>query len=244
MIVLTEERVIKTTHQQPALRVFIVGRDSMSSDLLASALTRDRRWEAFAIQPSDLLRALKTSKVDILVIEVALKSKSGTGLELANAVNRAHPGISIVMLLNQTSQELVVSAFRAGALGVFSRQEPISEFFNCIEHVGKGCIWAGRQETATILEAFRSLPASNLFSANKIEGLTVRELQVVQCAAKGKTNKTIAVELRLSEHTVKNYLFRAFEKLGVSSRVELFFYLTMRGHSFGLSRLMQKSPLC
>jgi len=37
----------------------------------------------------------------------------------------------------------------------------------------------------------------------------------------------------LSEHTVKNYLFRAFEKLGVSSRVELLFYLTIRGHTFG-----------
>jgi hypothetical protein len=42
----------------------------------------------------------------------------------------------------------------------------------------------------------------------------------------------IASELNLSEHTVKNYLFRAFEKLGVSSRIELLFYLTMRGHTF------------
>jgi two-component system nitrate/nitrite response regulator NarL len=54
----------------------------------------------------------------------------------------------------------------------------------------------------------------------------------VQCAAKGKTNRAIANELGLSEHTVKNYLFRAFEKLGVSSRVELLFYLTVRGHRF------------
>jgi DNA-binding NarL/FixJ family response regulator len=52
----------------------------------------------------------------------------------------------------------------------------------------------------------------------------------VQCAAKGKTNRAIASDLQLSEHTVKNYLFRAFEKLGVSNRVELLFYLTMRGH--------------
>ena len=50
------------------------------------------------------------------------------------------------------------------------------------------------------------------------------------------TNKTIASELNLSEHTVKNYLFRAFEKLGVSSRVELLFYLTIRGHSFSAAK--------
>ena len=55
----------------------------------------------------------------------------------------------------------------------------------------------------------------------------------MQHAAKGKTNRAIANDLGLSEHTVKNYLFRAFEKLGVSNRVELLFYLTIRGHSFG-----------
>jgi DNA-binding NarL/FixJ family response regulator len=47
------------------------------------------------------------------------------------------------------------------------------------------------------------------------------------------TNKIIAAELGLSEHTVKNYLFRSFEKIGVSNRVELLFYLTLRGHSVG-----------
>ena len=57
--------------------------------------------------------------------------------------------------------------------------------------------------------------------------LDVYKRQVVHCAARGKTNKAIASELCLSEHTVKNYLFKAFEKLGVSSRVELLFYLCL-----------------
>ena len=66
-----------------------------------------------------------------------------------------------------------------------------------------------------------------------MSALTARELQVVQYAARGKTNKAIASELYLSEHTVKNYMFRAFEKLHVSNRVELLFYLATRGHPFG-----------
>ncbi len=66
--------------------------------------------------------------------------------------------------------------------------------------------------------------------SNKSLPLTMRELQVARCAAKGKTNKAIASELGLSEHTVKNYLFRAFEKLGVSNRVELLLYLMVRGY--------------
>jgi two-component system nitrate/nitrite response regulator NarL len=232
-----EERVVKITQQpQTALRVFIVDRDSMSSDLLSSALGRDHRCQAAAIQPSELLNALANSDVDLIVIAADLDSRSGSGFDLANAVCRAHPNIYIVMLMNQTTHELVINAFRSGARGVFSRQLPMTEFLDCVEHVGKGFIWAGKQETNTLLEAFKSIPAPNLLSASNSPSLTVRELQVVQCAAKGKTNKTIASELCLSEHTVKNYLFRAFEKLGVSSRVELLFYLTIRGHTFTATR--------
>ena len=71
----------------------------------------------------------------------------------------------------------------------------------------------------------------------------MRELQVVKCAARGKTNKVIARELGLSEHTVKNYLFRAFEKLGVSNRVELLFYLTQRGHNLGANQHQPALPI-
>ena len=78
--------------------------------------------------------------------------------------------------------------------------------------------------------------------AGESSPLTLRELEVVKCAARGKTNKVIASELSLSEHTVKNYLFRAFEKLGVSNRVELLFYLTSRGHTFGAVRADDPEP--
>ena len=61
-------------------------------------------------------------------------------------------------------------------------------------------------------------------------------------AARGKTNKAIAGELYLSEHTVKNYMFRAFEKLHVSNRVELLFYLATRGHPFGPPEIELDGP--
>jgi two-component system nitrate/nitrite response regulator NarL len=78
----------------------------------------------------------------------------------------------------------------------------------------------------------KNIPAPNVIGSHDSPTLTARELEVVQCAAEGKTNRAIARDLFVSEHTVKNHLFRAFEKLGVSSRVELLFYLTLRGHTF------------
>jgi DNA-binding NarL/FixJ family response regulator len=54
--------------------------------------------------------------------------------------------------------------------------------------------------------------------------LTKRELSVVQLVAEGLSNRDISHELHLSEHTVRNYLFRIFNKVGVSTRLELAIY--------------------
>jgi DNA-binding NarL/FixJ family response regulator len=216
-------------------RVLIVDRDSMSRDLLATRIARDGNCHASAVPPTDLLRELKADHAHLVVIGAELNQKSGNGFDLAQAVNRAHPSVLIVVLLNQPSHQSVVNAFRSGARGIFSRQQPVAELLDCVEHVRKGFIWAGAQETTLLLDALKCIPSPNMTMADESSPLTARELEVVRCAATGKTNKVIAAELGLSEHTVKNYLFRSFEKLGVSNRVELLFYLTLKGHTFGPS---------
>jgi two-component system nitrate/nitrite response regulator NarL len=214
-------------------RVLIVDRDSMSSDLLAKALTRESVCRASAVSSADLGRSLESDHADLVVIGAELGHKVRNGFEVAQALSRGHPSVLIVILLNQSTHESVVNAFRSGARGVLSRQQPVAELLDCVEHVRKGFIWAGAHETTLLLDALRCIPSPNITMADEASPLTARELEVVRCAATGKTNKVIAAELGLSEHTVKNYLFRSFEKLGVSNRVELLFYLTLKGHTFG-----------
>lgn len=224
-----DEKTVKTVPmEEVAFRVLIVDRDSMTSDLLAHALASDGRFEAVAIPPSDLLRSVSAGEIDLVILGADLGPNCGSGFTLAESVHRLSPGTSIVMLLNFTTQEAVLSAFRCGARGVFSRQQPMHDFLDCVDHVRKGFIWAGKDETDSLLEALTSIPFPDLTLERDLPGLTARELEVVRCAAKGKTNRMIANELGLSEHTVKNYLFRAFAKMGVSNRVELLFYLTSR----------------
>jgi DNA-binding NarL/FixJ family response regulator len=213
-------------------RILVAERDSMSSELLATTLVREKRFQASAIQSAELLKTLATHHVNLVVIAADLSYNERNGFDLARAASQLHTNVSIVILLNAPTHVGVIHAFRAGARGVFSREQPITELLDCIEHVRRGSIWAGRQETEFLLQVLFNLPAPSLPSESDEEVLTDRELQVVQWAAMGKTNKSIAQELRLSEHTVKNYMFRAFEKLGISSRVELLFYLTMKGHNF------------
>ena len=75
------------------------------------------------------------------------------------------------------------------------------------------------------MEAFSQLAPLRVVNSEGLRLLAKREEDVVRLVAEGMTNREIAGELGLSEHTVKNYLFRIFDKLGISSRVELVLYV-------------------
>ncbi len=80
------------------------------------------------------------------------------------------------------------------------------------------------------VEALASFPSVCAVDANGLDLLSKREMDVVRSLAEGLTNREIAERLGLSQHTIKNYLFRVFDKLGVSSRLELLFMtLTQAG---------------
>lgn len=221
---------IHSVNPQPRIvRAMVVDRDTMTSQLLADVLARDLKYQASGVTGASLLQTLTDGDVDVVVISADLQAGVGKGFLLAQAVLRSFPSILIVMLLDRSSRGSVISAFRAGARGVFTRHQSMSEFSECVEQVRRGFLWAGSAEVDFLLEALRSIPAPEVSFGNIGSTLTTRELQVVHLAAQGKTNKAIARELGLSEHTVKNYLFHVFDKLGVSNRIELLFYLTTKG---------------
>jgi two-component system, NarL family, nitrate/nitrite response regulator NarL len=215
------------------IRALVLDRNRMSSQLLADSLTRDSRFQSLVATPADAAAVVARRSPHVVIISADLDSGRGEGTRLAHTLSQQFPKMGILILLDRVQRESIVEAFRCGARGVFCRTESVDEFLRCVEHISRGEIWAGKAESDCLLEAFRSVPSPRLSEGDGVQGLTRRELQVVQYAAQGFTNRAIADELRLSEHTVKNYLFRAFEKLGVSSRIELLFYLMVKGRKAG-----------
>jgi len=118
----------------------------------------------------------------------------------------------------------VVDAFRLGARGVVFRDEPLETLGKCIHAVHHGQVWVNSENMRSLLEALGEALPVRPSDGRKIESLSKRESQVAQMVAEGFTNKDISLELKLSEHTVRNYVFNIFEKVGVSTRVELVLY--------------------
>lgn len=209
-------------------RILIADATAMGAQLLADALRRSGRFAGVfvASRTADVMTLLANQPFDVLL--TGSNFEGAAGLQLAREVCASHSRTKVVMLLETLERESVVQAFRAGCKGVFCRAQEVKDLMKCLACVHRGQIWASSQELTYLLEALREPRPLRIFEANGSTLLTEREMAVVRCVADGLTNKEVAAQLGLSQHTIKNYLFRIFDKLGVSSRVELIYYAMSR----------------
>jgi DNA-binding CsgD family transcriptional regulator len=103
--------------------------------------------------------------------------------------------------------------------------------------VHEGQIWANSEQTVILAQALGSSHTLGAVDARGKNLLSRREMDIVRSVAQGLTNREIAERLELSPHTIKNCLFRVFDKLGVANRVELLL-MTMRQHCHAQSGLL------
>jgi len=198
------------------------------TQLLADALRNDRGLQvvAAASNSEELMAAITRVPIDVAVISHNLDNQPGHGTQVLREMRTLRPQIKGVILLDSSKSAEVLECFRAGARGIFSKEERLEILCKCIRSVHEGQIWARSVDLDHALEALANTPLVRATNHKGIELLSVREREVIQHLAGGMTNREIAQALELSPHTVKNYLFRIFDKLGVSSRTELL-YLTM-----------------
>ena len=214
------------------VRVLLADRTRMSGQLLAGLLRQDKRLDVADATDSSIEPVVASHKPHVAVISAQLGRNPRAGFEVLRELRASHAEIRVVMLLDSSQQDLVLDAFRSGARGVFCRCDPLKMLPRCIHSVHDNQIWISGPQLEFVMQALAEAPATNLVSAEGRALLSKRESQVVRYLAEGLSNKEIAKELDLSEHTVKNYLFRIFNKLGVSSRLEVVLYATsQRGSS-------------
>jgi DNA-binding NarL/FixJ family response regulator len=212
---------------KPSIRVLAADSTRMNSQLLADVLARDKRFQVLEPQPSAaaILAVTEREKPNVVLLSPFLEEDPAKGFQLARQLHAAHPATRIVMLLDRSERSSAVEAFRAGASGIFCRTESLKFLPRCISCVHAGQVWANSHELKYLLDALsEAMPARAAVNETDPSILSKRERDVVHGVAEGLSNREIAHRLHLTEHTVKNYLFRIFDKLGVSSRVEVVLY--------------------
>lgn len=209
--------------QARTISVLVGENTRMHSQLLADAISHDRglRIVGAVSTPVEFLSIATRRKPDVAVLSAYLGEDLSCGLDALRQFHAEHPQTPIVVLLDSSRRELVLEAFRCGARGIFSKNESLEQLRKCVRSVHQGQVWANSSEVRFVLEALSSAPTIRAVDARGFEILSARELEVVQHLADGMTNRAIGERMGLSPHTIKNYVLRIFEKLGVSNRVEL-----------------------
>lgn len=211
------------------LSVLIVEHSRMASQLMAAALRRRHRVGTVThlTNPAEAFAYLQKQPVDIALISARLPDGPTAGILLARQIRDSRLKIQIIMLVDSIEAPVVVESFRSGATGIFSREEPFELMCKCVQAVHEGQIWANNKAIRFAVGALLHVPVEEAqFKFSGHSPLTERERSIVQLLTEGLTNRDISRQLHLSEHTVRNYLFRIFNKVGASSRLELALFAT------------------
>lgn len=217
----------------------------MESQLLTSALRRRSEFQisTCAVDELSIRNALTTTPAKVIVFRFNRTIAPADQMSILRRIHLSHPSVAKVLLIESCDRELAIGAFRSGARGIFCFSDAHFRLLcRCIHCVAEGQVWASSEQMRFLLDLVSEVPSMRVLNSDRRRMLTPREEQVVALAAEGLSNRGIASELSLSEHTIKKYLFRIFDKLGVSSRVELVLYAVNHGDPLRAEWLTGASP--
>jgi DNA-binding NarL/FixJ family response regulator len=215
-----------------AMGVLIADSNRMQAQLLTSALRRHAEFHitTCAMDTVSILEAVSAKPPRIAVLSLNAPASVSETVMTLRRFHLTHAEIPKVLLVDTCDRDLVVSAFRSGARGIFPLTDGnLRLLCKCLLRVSAGQIWANTEQLNYLIDLISEVPSLRVLNSRGSSLLTPREEQVVALVAEGLGNRQIARELNLSEHTIKKYLFHVFEKLGVSSRVELVLYAVNNG---------------
>jgi DNA-binding NarL/FixJ family response regulator len=207
--------------------VLVADATPMDCQLVSEAIQRHTHFRVVGrvVSSSQTISAVCETQPDVAVISARLQDGAFAGLLALRGLRAFQTRSRIVLVLDNDERELVVEAFLNNARGVFCRVGSSGELRKCVQSVHNGEIWVNNAQIEYIVEALMQAPARAATNGKASSVLSKREEEVARLVATGLSNRDISDKLGLSTHTVKNCLSRIFEKLGISTRIELVLYI-------------------
>ena len=174
-------------------------------------------------EASTVREAIETAakaRPDVVIMDVRLPD--GSGVEACREIREARPETGVIMLTSYADDEAVFASIVAGAAGYLLKQTRGQAVVDAIQAVAKGRSLLDPDVTGKVLERVRR---GRDDEDPGLASLTDQERKVLEQLAEGRTNREIGGVLFLSEKTVKNYVSRILDKLGLARRAEAAAYV-------------------
>ncbi len=211
------------------VRVMLVDDHEVVREGLRTLLSRNKGMLVVA-EAGTMAEAIETAaraKPDVIVMDVRLPD--GSGVEACRTIREARPETKVIMLTSYADDEALFASIVAGAAGYLLKQTRGQAVTDAITAVAAGRSLLDPDVTGKVLERVRR---GREDQDPAFASLTDQERKVLEQLAEGKTNREIGGVLFLSEKTVKNYVSRILDKLGLSRRAEAAAYMAKRRPRF------------
>ena len=217
---------MSSTEPEQPLRLLVVDDHEVVRQGLVSLLDRRAGFEVVAQAGSvaESIDAAARFEPDLVIMDVRLPD--GTGIEACREIRAARPETRVVMLTSYPDEEAVLSAIIAGASGYLLKQIRGRDLVTALEAVGRGESLLDPAVTEKVLERVRRMASGS--ATDELAELTSQERKILLLVAEGKTNKEIAVEVFLSDKTVKNYVSSILSKLNLQRRAQAAAFMAKR----------------
>ncbi len=176
-----------------------------------------------AASVAESIETAARARPDVVIMDVRLPD--GSGVEACRAIREARPETKVIMLTSYADDEALFASILAGASGYLLKQTRGQAVVDAIDAVAGGRSLLDPDVTGKVLERLRH---SREQEDPALASLTDQERKVLEHLAEGKTNREIGEALFLAEKTVKNYVSRILDKLGLSRRAEAAAYMAKR----------------
>ena len=175
-----------------------------------------------ACDGAEAVKLARQLKPDILLLDLAMPRQHGLEALREMSTSSNQGSVRIILLTAAAEKKQIVEALQLGARGVVLKDSATQLRLKSIYTVMSGEYWVGRESVSNLVQYLRNLMQSSGEEARQRKfGLTPRELEIVSAVVAGYSNKEIAEYFKISEDTVKHHLSNIFDKLGVSTRLEL-----------------------
>jgi two-component system nitrate/nitrite response regulator NarP len=162
------------------------------------------------------LEALAALGPEILVVDIQMPVQSG--MDVLRVLRSRGDMIPVVLLTAELDDRHLLEALKLGVNGILLKDGAQTQLLTCLDSVRHGRRWIEK----SLHDRAADLTASGAAdSPDPLRNLTPKELALVRLVSRGLRNRNIAAELDITEGTVKVYLHRIYEKVGVTNRTEL-----------------------
>jgi len=170
---------------------------------------------------------------DVVLLDINMPGM--TGIEVARMLKRRHPRIGIVIVTMHEDDEQLFNAIRVGAAAYCTKDVEPTFIVNLIRRVARGEYLINENVlshpfvASRVLDQFRELARIDHAHDSVFSPLTPREVEILDCVARGNSNKEIASLLGISDQTVKNHITSILRKLQVNDRTQAVIYALRHG---------------